>query len=62
MASNVEIRVIQKTELYDLLALKKQNDKNGIKVGGLNELINKKKATMEAEDVAYVEKMIAELD
>jgi len=62
MASGMEIRTVQKAELYDLLMLKKQNDKDGIKVSGLNELINKKEAAMEAEDVAYVEKKIAELD
>ncbi|MCL1819823.1 MAG: hypothetical protein FWG36_04095 [Oscillospiraceae bacterium] len=61
MPSNMEMRTMQKTALYDLLKLKRDNEKSENKVEGLFELINKAKATMEAEDVAYVEKMIAEL-
>jgi len=61
MATGIEIRTTQKTALYDLLRLKSENEKEGTFTKGLAELINKTKAVMEAEDVAYVEKMIAEL-
>jgi len=63
MATGIEIRTAQKTALYDLLTLKAEIEKenNGVLHKGLAKLINKTKATMEAEDVAYVEKMIAEL-
>jgi len=62
MASNIEIRVMQKSELFDLLKLKRDNQNTGNDLKGLNDLITKKKAIMEAEDVAYVEKMVAELE
>ncbi|MCL1822958.1 MAG: hypothetical protein FWG44_02025 [Oscillospiraceae bacterium] len=61
MASSIEIRTMQKTALFDLLKLKKDNEKEGINLKYLNELIIRAKATMEAEDVAYVEKMVAQL-
>ncbi|MCL1819343.1 MAG: hypothetical protein FWG36_01660 [Oscillospiraceae bacterium] len=61
MPSNMEMRVMQKTALFDLLKLKRDNKKAGINLEGLVELIIKTEATMEAEDVAYVEKKIAEL-
>jgi len=59
MASSIELRASQKSELFDLLKLKKDNESANLK--GLNELILKMKAVMEAEDVAYVEKIISEL-
>ncbi|MDR2531597.1 MAG: hypothetical protein LBC82_02005 [Oscillospiraceae bacterium] len=62
MPSNLETRVMQKTNLFDLLILKKDNEKKGIHVDGLDKLIVKTEAIMEAEDVAYVEKKIAQLD
>ncbi|MDR2531595.1 MAG: hypothetical protein LBC82_01995 [Oscillospiraceae bacterium] len=58
MATNNELRTAQKEELFDLLKLKMLNKSE---VKGLNELIARKRAGMEAEDVAYVEKIIAEL-
>ena len=61
MAPSIEIRTTQKTALYEILMLKRNNDKAEIKIIGLNELIVKMKVAMEAEDVAYVEKMIEEL-
>ena len=61
MSSNAEISTMQKSELYDLLMLKAENEKDGIDTKGLDKLINKKKAVMAAEDVAYVEKIIGEL-
>jgi hypothetical protein len=60
--SNMEIRVYQKTNLYDLLVLKREMKKEGCDIKWLNQLINKNKAAMEAEDVAYVEKTVAELE
>jgi len=63
MSNELEIRTVKKDELYDLLTLKED-----LKAGGnpnlkaLDKLINKKEAVMDAEDVAYVEKKIAELE
>ncbi|MCL2633913.1 MAG: hypothetical protein FWD34_05290 [Oscillospiraceae bacterium] len=51
MATNTEIRTTLKSWYYDLLKTKKDN-------GSIDELIEKMKATMDAEDVAYVEKII----
>jgi len=62
MATNTEVRTAQKSELYDLLMLKKEIEKDSAGYKALIRLINKKEAAMEAEDVAYVEKKIAELD
>ena len=53
MPSNMEIRTTQKSVLFDLLEAEKE--KRDIKT-----LIKKLKATMEAEDVAYVEKILHE--
>jgi len=61
MASSFEMRASQKAELFDLLKLKKDNKRDGINLIHLDELIARKRAAMEAEDVAYVEKIIAEL-
>jgi hypothetical protein len=64
MASGTEIRTGQKEKLFDLLKLKKvlMKDNPTINIDALNELIVRTKASMEAEDVAYVEKMLAELN
>ena len=61
MATNAdaELRKEQMDKLYDLLKL--QADNHNITVKGLKELINKTKASMSKEDVAWVEKTIAEL-
>ena len=61
MASNTEIRVQQKGTLYELLIIKAINKKAGNKVEGLDNLIRKTIATMEQEDVAWVEKQVAEI-
>ena len=61
MATNTEIRIMQKSTLFDLLKLKRDNEKLGISVEGLSELIIKAEATMEEEDVAWVEKKITQL-
>ena len=53
MATNTEVRTTQKAMLYDLLEAK-SNGKS------IDDLINKMKATMEAEDFAHVEKTINE--
>lgn len=57
MPSNMEMRAFQKNYLFRLLKLKR--DTGDTKE--LQELIIEVKTSMEAEDVAYVEKMIAEL-
>jgi hypothetical protein len=61
MEADIGLRVIQKTALYDLLKLRRDNEKTNNNLMGLNELINKTTAVMEQEDVALVEKKIAEL-
>jgi len=61
MASSIELRSAQKAELFDLLKLKARNEKEGKSIIGIDELIARKTAAMEAEDVAYVEKIIAGL-
>jgi len=58
MASSIEIRTTQKAFLFDLL--KAKIDSNDAEKA-LNSLITKMEAIMEEEDVAYVEKKIAEL-
>ena len=55
--SNMELRVWQKNGLFKLLKLEKELGKSD----PLSNLITAEKAGMEAEDVAYVEKMVAEL-
>ena len=57
MATNNELRSSQKALLFKLLMLKKEITNNKT----LDIAIVEAKATMEAEDAAYVEKMIAEL-
>ena len=59
MATSLEIQVEQKKRLFQLLSLKKINA--NIVVKGLDELIIATKAEMQQEDVAWVEKMVAEL-
>jgi hypothetical protein len=53
MATGLEIRTVQKAHLYDMLEAKREKK-------SIDDLINKMKATMEAEDFAYVEKVINE--
>ena len=62
MPSAIELRAAQKTLLFDLRKVKRDDEKAGLKLGGLVHLILKTEAAMEAEDVAWVEKKIAELD
>jgi len=63
MATNAELKYLQKTTLYDLKSTRKQMAKNvsDAYLIPLNHLINKTEATMEAEDVAYVDKKLEEL-
>jgi hypothetical protein len=59
MPSNRELQVEQRRRLFMLLKLQKDN---GIdKIIGLNEMIIATEAEMEEEDVAWVEKKIAQL-
>ncbi|MCL2053624.1 MAG: hypothetical protein FWG90_04160 [Oscillospiraceae bacterium] len=60
MPTNSELRTNHKKMLFDFLKLAKDNGGSD-KVIGLYELIIGTQAIMEAEDVAYVEKMIAKL-
>ena len=57
MPTNMEMRVLQKDSLFELLELKRNIGASD----ALDNLILKTKAKMEAEDVAYVEKMVSQL-
>ena len=59
MVTSLEIRIMQRDKLYDLLTLREHN--NGNNVNRLDELINATEAMMDEEDVAWVEKKIAQL-
>ncbi|MCL2035817.1 MAG: hypothetical protein FWG83_00315 [Oscillospiraceae bacterium] len=59
MATNAEIRDKNNSMLFKLLKIEKENI--GIKVKGLSESILEAKAVMSQEEVAYVEKLVAEL-
>ena len=59
MTTLLEIQVEQQKRLFQLLRLKKINAE--IVVKGLDELIIATKAEMQQEDVAWVEKMVAEI-
>ena len=61
MATNLKIPVIQKNHLFELLMLKKSDQAIGKSTHALDILILKTKTTMEQEDVAWVEKNIAQL-
>jgi len=62
MASSIEIRTTQKTALFDLLTIKAEMMKEKKETDKwLEKLIIKMEAGMEEEDVAYVEKKIAQL-
>jgi len=58
MPNILEMRVMQKERLYDLLMLEKENA--GTTVKGLTQQIRKAKVGMEKEDIAFVEKLVAE--
>ena len=59
MATNREILVEQRRRLFALLRIRKANP--GMEIKELNNQINAVIAEMEQEDVAWVEKKIAEL-
>ena len=58
MATNLDLRIWQKRELFRLFKLKYLNENEVI---GLKEQILEAKAAMIEEDIAAVEKQIAEL-
>ena len=59
MPTNNELRATQKRTLYGLLLVKKDLGEN--KSRALTEFIHQTIAEMDAEDVAYVEKLIESL-
>ena len=59
MATNAELRSTQKRILFTLLKVVKKNP--NLEIAELNEQIIHFIAEMEAEDVAYVEKLIERL-
>jgi len=60
MATTTEIRREQTEKLYDLMRMRLDNMAAGVNVIGLDELIRRTKASMLKEDVAWVEKVLAE--
>ena len=60
MPSNRELQVEQRRRLFMLLKLQKINGAG--KIIGLNDMIVATEAEMEEEDVAWVEKKIAQLE
>ena len=62
MATNLEIKVVQKSTLFDLLIVKKEVEASG---GTLSpeflKMLARAEATMDEADVAWVEKKISEL-
>jgi len=60
MAAITEIRREQTEKLYDLMRMRLDNMAAGVNVIGLDELIRRTKASMLKEDVAWVEKVLAE--
>ena len=61
MPANFELKVIQKRQLFIYLKLKKELAGKGVSSETLNEQILLAEAEMDAEDVAWVEKKIAQL-
>ena len=62
MSSNREISMTQKRVLHTLLLVKKELDEMGVSSHSLTRGINAAKTEMVAEDIAFVEKMISELE
>ncbi|MCL1864072.1 MAG: hypothetical protein FWF78_10955 [Defluviitaleaceae bacterium] len=60
MPNLLEIQVIQKERLFDLLMFKKANE--GVSFKGLSRLISRAKAGMSKEDIAYVEQLVEQED
>ena len=58
MPNILEMQIIQKERLFDLLLLEKLN--NGIEVKGLSQQIRKAKSGMSKEEIVYVEKLVNE--
>ena len=61
MPSNTELRAMQKTTLHHLLLIKHELDKKNITATELDKYISVTIAAMEAEDVAYVQKVLERL-
>ena len=60
MSTILEIQVMQKERLFDLLLFQKANE--NVKLKGLSRMISRAKSGMSKEDIAYVEKLVAEED
>jgi hypothetical protein len=56
MSNILEIQVAQKQTLYELLKIERLN--KGIKIKGLEQWINRTKAGMTKEEIAYVKELI----
>lgn len=62
MASEFEIRRYDRERLYELMLIKKLNDKHGTIVLGLDEAIHRLKTYMHQDDVKVVQQMISEYE
>ena len=60
VAANAELKLAQNTSLYGLMRLRNKNEKAGIKVLGLSDLIQQTRAGMSKEDIAWVEQQVAQ--
>ncbi|MCL2035870.1 MAG: hypothetical protein FWG83_00590 [Oscillospiraceae bacterium] len=60
MADSAGIKLSTNSSLFRLLRIKQENA--GITVKGLNKAIQETKAVMSQEEVAYVEKLVVELE
>ena len=59
MATNVGLKFVLNSKLYDLKKIKKRNP--GVEIAELDDTILATEAVMDEEDIALVEKKIAQL-
>jgi hypothetical protein len=62
MATEREIRGMQKRVLHHFLRVKKELEENGVASKHLNEIVSVFETEMDIEDVAYVQKRVKELE
>jgi hypothetical protein len=60
MGTNLELQTIRRDKLFMLMEIKAEN--KGVEIIGLDKRIRETKAGMTQEDVAWVEKLIEELN
>ena len=62
MATSMEIRIVQKEHLRDLLMVEKFNRDRGIRMVWIKNAILSAETSMEKEDVAYVRELVAQME